>query len=126
MRQGKASVCLMGLVLGTTGLLGGCQEPSPSVTGPEPVQHGNEQPQTTPPEPGGSEPPPTEPGGAEPPPPSVDFAARVLHYDYGFDLRPTGDTPHPAHSRLLLQVPASGGDCTVLKGPPGITQVKWN
>ncbi|WNG23278.1 M1 family metallopeptidase [Cystobacter fuscus] len=115
MRQGKASVCLLGLMLGTTGLLGGCEDPPQPVTTPEPAQHGNEQPQTTPPEPAG-----------EPPPPSVDFAARVLHYDYGFDLRPTGDTPHPAHSRLYLQVPASGGDCTVLKGPPGITQVKWN
>ncbi|WP_157758219.1 M1 family aminopeptidase [Cystobacter fuscus] len=126
MRQGKASVCLVGLVLGTTGFLGGCEEPAPSVTEPGTIQHGNEQPQTTPPEPPG-EPPPTEPGSTEPPPPSsVDFAARVLHYHYGFDLRPTGNTPHPAHSRLYLKVPATGGDCTVLKGPPGITQVKWN
>jgi aminopeptidase N len=137
-RAPKASVWVMGLVLGATGLMGGCAEPLAPITEPGAVQHGGEQPQnnpipgdsepqTPPPSPPqANEPPPTEPDGPDAPRSSVDFAAQVVHYGYGFDLRPTGNAPHPAHSRLYLQVPASGGDCTVLKGPPGITQVKWN
>ncbi|MET0402622.1 MAG: M1 family aminopeptidase [Cystobacter sp.] len=106
----------MGFVLGTVGLLAGCTEPVPASAD---IPGETEQPQNTP---QGEEPPPP----LQTDPPSADFAARVVHSHYDFDLRPTDNAPRAAHSRLYVKVPGPGGDCTVLKGPPGITQVRWN
>ncbi len=54
------------------------------------------------------------------------LSAKVTRYEYSLDLRPANAPARTAHSLLLLDVPPPGGDCHVLKGPAGLTDVKWN
>ncbi|WP_158502383.1 M1 family aminopeptidase [Vitiosangium sp. GDMCC 1.1324] len=94
-------------MLAMAGFLSGCGEPDP---GPGTIRHGSESQEID----------------KDRSHRTGDFPAKVFHYSYSFDLRPTQDSSRQAHSGLLMSVPSPGGDCTVLKGPPGLTRVLWN